>query len=208
MNVSFYTAIDLRKVKILYVDQNKYKFTENKMTTRRKSTALTLWTCSCPILLSVNHRVHIMVDMSVSALSAGVYTATLYMMVDRVKEDGRAPPPSPARADFSIMMEWKEKNRPLPLCVLCGVIVIVREVVKYMFWKLGDQGGHNTNSPNFVPLWELYNFIVIFALSFSFLKINLLSKLSQQEYIVPGMGSGIMDKPHILLKGQIVNFPL
>ncbi len=73
------------------------------------------------------------------------------MMVDRVKEDGRAPPPSPARADFSIILECKKK---IGHChsVYYGVNVIVREGVKYMFWKLGDQEGHNTNSPNFVPL--------------------------------------------------------
>jgi hypothetical protein len=42
---------------------------------------------------------------SVSALSAGAYTATLYGMVTRMKGSGCAPPPSVARADFSIMME-------------------------------------------------------------------------------------------------------
>ncbi len=44
---------------------------------------------------------------SVSALSeAGEYTTTLYVMVDIVKGDGRAPPPpSPVRANFPIMME-------------------------------------------------------------------------------------------------------
>ncbi len=43
--------------------------------------------------------------MSVSALSAGAYTTTLYLMVDRVKRGGRAPPPSPGWANFSIIME-------------------------------------------------------------------------------------------------------
>ncbi len=40
---------------------------------------------------------------SVSALSAGAYTATLCLcvMVTRVKGGGRALPPSPARAGFS-----------------------------------------------------------------------------------------------------------
>jgi hypothetical protein len=40
---------------------------------------------------------------NVSALSAGAYTATLYVI--GLKGGGLAPPPSPARADFSIMME-------------------------------------------------------------------------------------------------------
>ncbi len=44
---------------------------------------------------------------SVSTLSAGAYPATLYVMVYRVKEGGRVPPPSTAKADFSIMMECK-----------------------------------------------------------------------------------------------------
>ncbi len=41
--------------------------------------------------------------MSVSALSAGAYTTTLLVMVNRVKGGGRAPSPSPGWADFTIM---------------------------------------------------------------------------------------------------------
>jgi hypothetical protein len=43
----------------------------------------------------------------VSSLSAGAYTATLYVMVTIKKGVGEHPPHSPARADidFSIMME-------------------------------------------------------------------------------------------------------
>jgi hypothetical protein len=40
----------------------------------------------------------------VSALSVGAHTATLYVMVNKVKGDGRAPSPKPSQADFSIMM--------------------------------------------------------------------------------------------------------
>ncbi len=45
--------------------------------------------------------------MGVSALSAGAYTATLYVMVDIVRGGGHAPTPHPHQgwADFSIMME-------------------------------------------------------------------------------------------------------
>ncbi len=44
---------------------------------------------------------------SVSALSAGAYTTTLYVIVNKVKGRGLAPlpPPSPAWADFYIMIE-------------------------------------------------------------------------------------------------------
>ncbi len=43
---------------------------------------------------------------SVSAHSAGAYTATLYMlMVNVMKGVGRAPLPSPAWANFTLMME-------------------------------------------------------------------------------------------------------
>jgi hypothetical protein len=41
----------------------------------------------------------------VSALSAGVYTTTKLVMVDRVKGGGREPTPSPGWAEFTIMME-------------------------------------------------------------------------------------------------------
>ncbi len=40
-----------------------------------------------------------------SALSAGAYTATLLVMVNVIKGDGRAPPTSPARANFTLMTE-------------------------------------------------------------------------------------------------------
>ncbi len=41
----------------------------------------------------------------VSALSAGAYTTMMLVMVVRVKGEGRAPPPTPDWADFTIMME-------------------------------------------------------------------------------------------------------
>ncbi len=47
---------------------------------------------------------------SVSAYSTGAYTATLYVMVTTVKEGGRAPPTSPAWANFSIVMESKNPD--------------------------------------------------------------------------------------------------
>jgi hypothetical protein len=63
----------------------------------------------------------------VPALSARAYTATLYVMVIRVKGLRLAPPPSPARADFSIIMECTleignchSAEWQLPICVLCG----------------------------------------------------------------------------------------
>ncbi len=39
------------------------------------------------------------------AASAGVYTATLLLMVNVMKGGGRAPPPSPAWTNFTLMME-------------------------------------------------------------------------------------------------------
>ncbi len=57
-----------------------------------------------------DHRVHIFTTdetglVYVSAHSAGAYTATLLVMVNVVKEGGRAPPPSPASANFTLMIE-------------------------------------------------------------------------------------------------------
>jgi hypothetical protein len=60
---------------------------------------------------------------SVSALSTGAYTATWYLMVNRVKGGWACtpPPPSPARANFSIMMACTpESGGCHSLCVLCG----------------------------------------------------------------------------------------
>jgi hypothetical protein len=48
----------------------------------------------------------------VSAHSAGAHTATLLVMVNVMKGDGRAPPPSLAWANFTLMMECTpESNR-------------------------------------------------------------------------------------------------
>jgi hypothetical protein len=46
-----------------------------------------------------------------SKLESGEYPTTLYVMVDIVKGGGRAPPPSPGWADFSIMMEWNVSQK-------------------------------------------------------------------------------------------------
>ncbi len=43
---------------------------------------------------------------SVSAYSAGAYTATLLVMINVIKGGGRAPPPSPAWANFTLMISW------------------------------------------------------------------------------------------------------
>ncbi len=40
-----------------------------------------------------------------SAHSAGAYTATLLVMVNVIRGGGRAPPPSPARANFTLITE-------------------------------------------------------------------------------------------------------
>ncbi len=63
--------------------------------------------------------------MSVSAHSAGAYTATLLVMVNVMKGGGGLhPPPSPAWVNFTLMIECTpESNRcyrkqPLLLCVL------------------------------------------------------------------------------------------
>ena len=55
-----------------------------------------------------DHRVHILVEMkrvSVSAHSAGAYTATLLVMVMVVKGGGRAPLTLISQANFTLMME-------------------------------------------------------------------------------------------------------
>jgi len=41
----------------------------------------------------------------VSAHSAGAYTATLLVMVNVKRGGGRAPPPSPARTNFTLITE-------------------------------------------------------------------------------------------------------
>jgi hypothetical protein len=58
---------------------------------------------------------------SASGLSAGAYTTTLNVMVDRVKGGGRAP--SPGRADFSIMIEYTpESGHCHSVCILFVVV--------------------------------------------------------------------------------------
>jgi hypothetical protein len=56
-----------------------------------------------------HHRVHIFLEMkqgySVSAHSAGAYTATLLVMVNVMRGGRRAPPTLPARANFTLITE-------------------------------------------------------------------------------------------------------
>jgi hypothetical protein len=59
-------------------------------------------------------------NVHVYALPAGEYTATLYVMVKIMKGEGRAPIPSLAWANFSIMTECTLKAAVATLCVLCG----------------------------------------------------------------------------------------
>ncbi len=59
-----------------------------------------------------------------SAHSAGAYTATLLVMVNVMKGGGRAPPPSPARANFTLMTECTPENSGC-YSVLCGVDRVV-----------------------------------------------------------------------------------
>jgi hypothetical protein len=54
---------------------------------------------------------------SVSALSAGVHTATLYVMVTKVKGGGGAPPSPSSQGWFFHHDEMYARNRLLPLCV-------------------------------------------------------------------------------------------
>ncbi len=55
--------------------------------------------------------------MSVSAHSAGAYSATLYMMVNIVKGGGRASPTLTSLGLFFHRDEMYAKNRQSPLCV-------------------------------------------------------------------------------------------
>jgi hypothetical protein len=58
---------------------------------------------------------------SVSALSAGAYTTTLYVMVNIVKGDGVHPQPSPDWANFSSMMDCTlESGVCHSVCALCS----------------------------------------------------------------------------------------
>ncbi len=58
------------------------------------------------------HRVHIFTrdETGLAYHSAGAYTATLLVMVNVVKGGGRAPPPSPVRANFTLMVECKPES--------------------------------------------------------------------------------------------------
>ena len=63
-----------------------------------------------------DHRVHILVEMkqgqciTVSAHSAGAYTATLLVMVIVGKGGGRAPPTLISQANFTLMMECTSES--------------------------------------------------------------------------------------------------
>jgi hypothetical protein len=82
------------------------------------------------------HRVREEIGGSVSARSAGAYTAILHVMVTIVKGGGRAPPTLPAWANFSITMECTPgSGRCRSVCTLwCGVFAHPQ---KPCVWILG-----------------------------------------------------------------------
>ncbi len=69
-----------------------------------------------------------------SAISSGAYTTTLYVMVDKVKEGGRAPPTLTSLGLFYPHDGMYAGKWPLPLCVLCaseqqrGFIILQKEL--------------------------------------------------------------------------------
>ncbi len=59
-------------------------------------------------------------------LSAGVYTATLYVMVNIMKGGGRAPPtPHKPRLIFPSCWNVRQKAAVATLCVLCGFVALL-----------------------------------------------------------------------------------
>ncbi len=48
----------------------------------------------------------------------------MYVIVDIVKEGEHAPPPSPARAGFTLVDGMYARKWPLPLCVLCDMTIV------------------------------------------------------------------------------------
>jgi hypothetical protein len=54
---------------------------------------------------------------SIYALSAGAYTGNLYVMVNRMKGGGRAPPTLTSQGWVFHNDGMHARNRPLPLCV-------------------------------------------------------------------------------------------
>jgi hypothetical protein len=71
---------------------------------------------------------------NVSAHSAVAYTATLLVIVNLVKGGGRAPPPSPAWANFTLMIECTPESNccysvySVEKETLCGLYLAVRGV--------------------------------------------------------------------------------
>jgi hypothetical protein len=94
----------------------------------RNPSTFTLWHCSFKTILLMSMvnpteyiRGRVEIGLSVSALSAGAYTTTLYVMVNTVKSCGSAPP-SPHQAGLIFPSWWhvRQKVAIATLCVLCG----------------------------------------------------------------------------------------
>jgi hypothetical protein len=77
--------------------------------------------------------------------SHGAYTSALYVMVDIVKGDGRAPPTLTSRANFSIMMECMPKSGHCHSVYSVGEILFIKiECTKpFVFQSLFTFGSTN-----------------------------------------------------------------
>jgi hypothetical protein len=67
---------------------------------------------------------------SVSAHSAGEYTATLLVMVNAMKVGGRAPPTLTSLGKFYPHDGMYARKQPLLLCVLCGLYRTTRNTAR------------------------------------------------------------------------------
>ncbi len=74
-----------------------------------------------------------------SAHSAGAYTATLLVMVNVIKGVGVHPPPSPARANFTLMTECTPESSR------CNSVYSVAETVSSPSWALAGRYGYTSD---------------------------------------------------------------
>jgi hypothetical protein len=105
---------------------------------------------------------------SVSAHLAGAYTTTLHMMVNRVKEGGRAPPPSPAKADFFHHDGMYAINRQLPFCVYSMPVTVYSPDFLPVLLPISFHVPVHVIPKPFAPFWSCFGPISFPISSFSF----------------------------------------
>jgi hypothetical protein len=116
----------------------------------------------------------------VSALSAGAYITTLFVIVDIVKGGGRAPPSSPVWANYSIMMECSPESGCCHsvYSVVQNLTQVKARIIVHCLYKWHRE--HHRESMGNLEYWSRMSWIMIWRVQVLFPSSSIQQWLTSQ----------------------------